>query len=333
MPGNFFQVQSKKIQTLTEFLESDPLKVAENFLKKFEAMERIQKIQHVQKLIAEGNHFDLIARLATLSDQFKEICNLAQFKNIWLSCWSTYGFLITQDYNKTLYKQPCKNELELFLGIFFYYKAIKVAELLEVNFSQIEINYLKQAVTFNSIHACQRYYAYLYEDIKVNFDNLSFENVKYQFRNIIKNIKQNILPYYGSYAYRMLTETYFYYGIYLKEKGELELSYKANNAALKCLDFEQSERLKVQDKKLYHNASLGSMNFISPLLNLTNLNEVQTLILKQRNLISDQLISTNLRISSLFAKQESQKPDLKIEKNEFNSESERLALKCQSLRS
>ncbi|WP_131782907.1 DUF5630 domain-containing protein [Legionella gresilensis] len=329
MPGSFFQVESKKVQTLTEFLESDSLNLAENFLKEFEAMEVTQQIEQVKKLIADGKHFDFIAKLATVNDRFKKVCNLAQFKNTWFSCWSTYGLLITQDSGNSLFLQPCKNALELFLGIFYYYKALKTAEILKVNYSQIEINYLKQAIIFNSVHACQRYYAYLYENIKANFNNTPTDDVKLQFRDIIKNIKQNILPYYGSYAYFMLTEAYFYYGIYLKEKGELEFACKSLNSALKSLDFAQSERLKEADQQLYHNASLGNMECKDSSFTFTSLNKIRILILKHKASISSRLASTGPQVSSLFAEQESQKTSLKLDKSEFNSESETLILKCQ----
>ncbi|WP_419420829.1 DUF5630 domain-containing protein [Legionella sp. D16C41] len=314
---DFFHAEPKKIQTLKEFLAPDPLNITTNFLNEFTAMPRADQIQKVKKLLGDANQFDFLVKLIILNPSFKEVCNLPLFHQDWLSCWSTYGYLITKN-DKALYAQPCPNYLDLFLGIYFYYKACKVAEKLQTDFSQIELTYLKQAIAFNSIHACQRYYAYLYKNTTGKIINIVNEDIEQLYCNIIKNIKQNFLKYYGSYAYLMLAEAYFHYGIYLMNNKNFSLANRTFQVIPKCLEYASILHVNKEDLALTHNASLGG-SITTPLHISATPAEIQSLVSKYREIINNQLKVA--KPISRLAKQEIKSCNLEVNSRNLNSES------------
>ena len=97
------------------------------FLTIFEPLSEEDKIKKIHELI-NANQFDAIVKYACNAQSFKYICTLNEFSHIWVSLWSTYGVLINNDPQKVLYDQPTSSKFELFLGIYFYYKAYKSAK-------------------------------------------------------------------------------------------------------------------------------------------------------------------------------------------------------------
>lgn len=191
--------------------------VADNlFLTQFKTLSITEKINKIEDLIKQ-NQFDFIVKLGCIDKEFRETCLRSQLSPNWLSLWSTYGIIITNDPRSAFFAQPAQHEFDLFLGIYFYHKAVSYAASIKESDSQTEHTYLQEAIKYGSIHALQRYSHSVYTRIEAN--QLDAQTAGKLIQDIIKNIK-DLLPYYTSYAHLMLAEAYVRYGFLKPEQAK-----------------------------------------------------------------------------------------------------------------
>jgi len=247
------------------------------FSENFSKMDLSKKTKKVHALIND-NKIEFIVKMACNDQDFYEICLLPEFSDIWVSYWNTYSFIITRDVNKLLYEpSESTNKFDLFMGMFFYNLALNIANKLKREYSACEIGYLIKSISFNSIHACQRYNSYLYDQMNINSD--SMENTQKCFENIIIRIKK-LLPAYRSYAYFMLTEAYIRYALYLREQN-LPQNNQVFTAALEACNF--AEKYYEDSFTCIFNASFGGSLADSNTLSLSDFDEVRQLIISIRD--------------------------------------------------
>lgn len=242
------------------------------FITMFKSMTPAEKIQKIHELISQ-NKFDFIVTVARIELPFYETCSLTEFSDIWMSCWSTYGIVLTDNMDKALYVQPnIPNAFNLFLGMYFYQKALLISQKHNKKYTESELNCLNIAVEYQSIHACQRYHSYLYE--QMDHDPLYKTQRSRFFREIIHQIKL-LLPAYRSYAYLMLTEAYIRYAHFLQEtatsraEAAFNAAFKSCNHAIELFD---------KSKVSIFNASLGGTIANSNTFGLSNFDEIKTFI-------------------------------------------------------
>ncbi|MDR3503421.1 MAG: DUF5630 domain-containing protein [Legionella sp.] len=246
----FFQ---KKVVSLNDYLALNPIEGI--FLNDFIAMPIDKKISAVEELIHQ-NQFDFIIKLSCSNNKFREICLAPRFHSTWQSCWSTLGIIITGDPKCSFFEQPCKEDFDLFLGVYLYNKSLAFE-----NAPSIEKAYLLVAIKYGSIHALQRYCFSIYQRMDNQPEATTVTASKIQ--GLIIAIKA-FLPFYRSYAYLMLAEAYIRYG-QLKPENALD----AATSALKAC--ECAKKLNHENDPVIFNASFGeglsasnSMGYATP---------------------------------------------------------------------
>lgn len=251
----FFQ---KNVVALSNYLTVELLNPLDRlFLKQFLELTMDEQISKVQELV-DKNRFDFIVKLSCMDKQFRDICLNSTFNSVWLSAWSTFGVIITGDSQRAFFAQPCKNFFDLFVGVYFYHKALT---LCKNTGSLMEKDYLLIAIKYGSIHALQRYIFSVYERLDDERPNTTV--AEKQIHEFITTIKA-FLPFYTSYAYLMLAEAYTRYGMVKPEAAAI-----ARQSALKAC--EQAKKLYKAHDPVVFNASLGlglaasnTMNYASP---------------------------------------------------------------------
>lgn len=244
----------KSILTSSEFLKINSIEGM--LLIEFGLLDKSMQIKKIREFLSSAN-FDLIVKLAHNNTTFRSACLLPEFSKDWESLWSTYGIVITADPKKALYYQPIIEQFDLFLGIYFYNKALEVSKALKKDSTSIELSYLSLAMKYNSIHAYQRYHVHLYSIIHSRDPALEQENLQL-IKKIIRNIMK-LIPTYKAYAYFMLAEAYFHYGYSMSSKGNMIVAGKAQNAALTACA-KAKEHFSESDIYFF-NASLGGTLF------------------------------------------------------------------------
>jgi hypothetical protein len=266
----------KSVITKSEILHINP--VQEVFLKKFNLLDRSKQIQLVQEFF-NNCYFDLIVKLACNNQAFRDVCLLPSFSNSWLTLWSTFGIVITRDRKKALYDQPNTEKFDLFLGIYFYNKALQTAKSMNKEFSALELSYLIEAMNYGSIHAYQKYHQYLYSLTQPESTDSEQEKLAH-FKQIIANIKK-LIPTYRVYAYLLLIEAYVRYGLLMSNAGNMIVAEQAQQSALKACSIAESLYIKGGENTLMYNASLGgTLRVGNYSLNSINFTEIQAIIIK-----------------------------------------------------
>jgi hypothetical protein len=255
----FFRMRS--VDELTRHKPIDTL-----FISAFELMSLDERVAKVREFI-KNSQIDFIVKSIYINPEFKAICLRAEFVDDWISLWSTYGVLINQNISKGLFIQSTDNPLDLFLGMYFYNTAVSYSKNLKSLDSTIIQNYLREAIKYKSVHACQMYHEYLYAkmDEKTQAPSQETEDV---FHSIIDTIKK-LLVDYRSYAYLMLAEAYVRYGIYVStaQKNIPKKLRDIEMAATTCC--EHAERLYDAKDPAIFNASFGKGLSSSNTLSMT----------------------------------------------------------------
>lgn len=254
--------------SLSDFLQLNTIDTI--FLDQFNALNEHQKITKLLSLL-NNNKIDLIVKLACNIESFRKLCMQSDFSTYWVSLWSTFGVVITGNPTKALYDQPDENKFDLFLGIFFYHKALECAKNVQYDYSAIELAYLEKAMEFGSVHAYQRYHKHLYLLVGTT-DSAEAQGL---LETIIKNTK-SLVPRYGAYAYLMMTDAYIHFALHMKNAGDITRANKAKNAALKACMYAQKTYKKSQ--AAIFNASLGGTIADSNQQELSNFDEIEILI-------------------------------------------------------
>ena len=197
--------------------------------------------------------FDVIARIAHNGSSFELFCHSPELTDCWNELWCSYGLLLTQQQKLApvlFFSQPKSDGFNLVRGAYFFNLSQRIARAMKIDFLYSEVEYLKIASGYKSVHALQRYNECLYEQLKTASD----DDKEPLFREIIKN-SQSMLPEYGSFGYMVLAESLGHYALWLIESHQSNKAQKMLNSAFKSLDYAQST-LEASTYSI-HNASLG----------------------------------------------------------------------------
>ncbi|KTD06844.1 DUF5630 domain-containing protein [Legionella jamestowniensis] len=256
-------------ESLSDFLKIQGVNVLAR--DEFLGAAEYQKEKFIHLMLEQCN-FDLIVKFACTTSDFYNACRSPVFNEHWMKLWSTYGILITKDPSKALYYQRCSNKFDLFLGIYFYYRALRVKDTFNKNTSTLEKDYLLKAMDYGSIHACQQYSVYLFNDYQ---NHPPPKETADSFQHLLACIKK-LIPDYGSYAYIMLAETYVRFGMFQFSLGHEMLTDKAFSAAnLAAIKAQESY---LENDPAIFNASFGQGLAASNSLHLDDLEEIRNYI-------------------------------------------------------
>jgi len=212
--------------------------------------------EHFFSSIKVFTDVSLLIKLCKESPYFNALCKQEKYRELWNRLYSTSGSYITSKHSKKtnfyIYENEAVDVFDLLRGAYLYYVSKEFSDDLKEDFSTTEINLLRSAMEFNSIHATQRYHQYIYQ--KIEKGELSQEeNATLLLRTAVNNCKK-YLNQDGSYAYMMLAEAYFHYAKLLGQNHDSQ-ARSATNAAIKAC--EQAEKHLEKSKYSIHNASLG----------------------------------------------------------------------------
>lgn len=199
---------------------------------------------------------DLIVSVAHARPAFAAICQKKEYDEYWskmvlplksaLIEWDDEKIcvVLSSGINKAI------SSFDFVRGLYFFQKSREVHKALNMPAdkpSYSEIEFLKKAMEYHSIHAMQQYHKYRYQSISDSEDG------KKALIDIISDCK-NMLDLYGSYAYMMLAEAYVHYAM-AKEKASKEAE-KVYAAALAACDEAENHLISSQDA--INDASLGA---------------------------------------------------------------------------
>lgn len=85
------------------------------------------------------------------------------------------------------------------------------------DFGYSEMEAIKMAIQYGSVHAVQRYNDYLYSKLQQASDN----DAEALYQELIAN-SERMLPHYGSYGYMVLAEAFTHYCFWLVKEQEIE---------------------------------------------------------------------------------------------------------------
>lgn len=208
---------------------------------------------------------DFIVKIAQKCPEFEAICRLEQYEPFWKNQYILFGaYLSPSKNNSFLFNEHDSNHFDLIRGAYFFYHSDIERKRRKQPFSASELSCLRQAITYRSIHALQRYNDYLYS--KINEAPTDREK-RQLFIEIILSSKK-MLELYGSFAYMMLAEAFFRYSLWLQESNHPNVK-ETMNAAYESLVLAD---LRLESSQFsIHNASLGrgleysnSFKFASP---------------------------------------------------------------------
>ncbi|ASQ46473.1 DUF5630 domain-containing protein [Legionella clemsonensis] len=229
--------------------------------------------ENIIRLMLDQCNFDLIVKFACTTPEFHKVCLSPIFDQDWIKLWSTYGIIISKDPAKAFYDQRCSNKFGLFLGVYFYYRAVRIKEHLAESNSKSEQNYLLKAMHYDSVHACQQFAHYLFEKCQNDTPSKAIEDA---FKKQLFPCIKKLIPNYGSYAYLMLAEAYLQYGIILQKQDQKLLANKAFHAAQEAAI--QAKNSYVETDTAIFNASFGRGMAASNSLHLDNFENISTYI-------------------------------------------------------
>ena len=232
-----------------------------------------EQISKIKKMI-ESASVDLIVKLAMNNPEFFNVCLLPELADDWTKLWSTYGVVITDNEAMELYDQCSSNKFHLFLGIYFYDKALEISKLMKKDFSFREMSFLQIAISFDSIHAYQRLLSQLYMKVDINQNTYSISD-SMLLKKAIFDVKKRFLSEYKSYAYLMLVELYVRYAQCLQDDTEKSAILTHKLTALAFEACERAKKLLPFSKDAIFNASLGGDLGKSNSLGLTDFEEIK----------------------------------------------------------
>ncbi|CEK10200.1 DUF5630 domain-containing protein [Legionella hackeliae] len=256
-------------ESLNDFLKIEGLNLI--LRDKFLAASDEERIATVKLMLSQSN-FDLLVKFACTIPEFYKTCLSPTFDKEWAKLWSTYGIILTNDSQKALFNQSQSNPLHLFLGIYFYHKAVRIKKYCP-NSTKLEQDYIQKAMNYESIHACQRYAQYVYE----NCQSFKHSETDSHFKKLFAELKK-LTPNYGCYAYIMLAEAYLQFAFFQQHLDNKVKAEKAFNCALlACANAEKSYNT---DDPIIFNASLGEGLSASNSLHLSTFEEIQVHLLR-----------------------------------------------------
>ncbi|AWN73260.1 DUF5630 domain-containing protein [Legionella anisa] len=229
-------------------------------------------------------NLNLIIKLANINPIFNSLCKKDIYNSLWEQQYCLYGLYLSASETTQIVFLLHKNVdmFDLLQGAYFFHKAQQVKKQQD-HFSLEEIFWLKKAITFNSVHAVQRYNHYLYS--KIEQFQLDSEYCDKLLKEAIENCK-SLLELYGSYAYMMLAEAYFHYANWAIREDNLKGTSASIDAAIRSCDLAQTYLDESQSS--IHNASLGKGLEASNSFEISEPLQAKTLL---ENWLNDQQIS------------------------------------------
>ncbi|CAM2951169.1 Uncharacterised protein [Legionella steigerwaltii] len=203
--------------------------------------------------LIKNQKIEAIARIAHHHHEFATFCNRTELKDYWEKIWCAYGVALSQQKNVPLilfFSHLQLNQFNLVRGAYFFYLSQEIRKEIKRDFGYSEIESLKLAIRYGSVHAIQRYNEYIYSQLQHAHDKES----EPLYQELISNSKL-MLPHYGSYGYMVLAEALAHYCFWLLKNSEMEKAQEAYTRALESLDYAQ---LILKDSQYsIHNASMG----------------------------------------------------------------------------
>lgn len=233
--------------------------------------------------VFSSHQLQFIMKIAKASPRFESICKQLKYANLWSACYSNIEKMTAflQGITTHIYSHNDSKVVtfDLLRGSHLFHESQKMKIGMTKSFSDEEIYLLKQAITYPSIHAIQRYNSYLYYKIENNLmDKDSNETKVSLFTEIINNCKK-MLELYGSFAYMMLAEAYFQYAQVENIEGDSHRAELLVEAAVKSCTF--AHDYLDQSQFSIHNASYGLGLKKSNTLNIDSPDDAKTFLLNQ----------------------------------------------------
>lgn len=197
------------------------------------------------------SNLESIIKIAQCDNKFEQYCQKEQFSEYWILNWCLDVKNYFPKLNTYFSPQTQIPSFNLLRGWFFYKEALNTAKIINKEFLYTEMEYLKIAISYNSVHAIQRYNKHGYELIEGKNDNEEIEAI---YINIIQNCKK-ITSSYGSYAFLMLAEACAKYGGWLIQQSNNEKANLAFEAM--CTYCDKAQKCLKDSKDVIHNASFG----------------------------------------------------------------------------
>lgn len=197
------------------------------------------------------SNLEPIIKMAQQDDKFAAYCQKEQFSEYWIGIWCLDVNNYYPELNFYFLPQTQIPSFDLLRGWFFYKEALNTAKKLNKEFLYTELEYLKIAISYNSVHAIQRYNQHCYNLIDINTDD---EKIEALYKTIIQNCKK-ITASYGSYAYCMLAEACARYGNWLIQQDHTD----RGNLAFEAMETycNKAQKFLKDSKDVIYNASFG----------------------------------------------------------------------------
>ncbi|HHF7368081.1 TPA: DUF5630 domain-containing protein [Legionella bozemanae] len=204
------------------------------------------------KLIKNQN-IETIARIAYHVQEIETFCNRSELKEYWGKIWCAYGVALSQQKDIPLmlfYSHDQLNQFNLVRGAYFYHLSQEARKSMKQEFGFSEIESVRMAIQYGSVHAIQRYNDYLYHKL----EQANPEEAAALYQELIANSKL-MLPHYGSYGYMVLADAIGHYCIWLLNHQDVVKAETEYKFALEALD--NAELLLNESQYSIQNASIG----------------------------------------------------------------------------
>lgn len=218
------------------------------FIDQFDAADDETKQQIVKR-----TKFDVIARISHSNLSFELFCKRIEMKDSWEQLWCAYGVVLSAQQKLdeiVFYIHPKTNPFDLVRGAYFYNLSQKINKNMKVDFTYSEMESVKLAIKYGSVHAIQRFNEFLYDKLQSARD----EDKNALYNQLIMN-SMGMFPDSGSYGYMVLAEGLGSYALWLLERRETLKAEQIFKKSMESLD--KATLILVQSQQSIHNASLG----------------------------------------------------------------------------
>ncbi|QMT59434.1 hypothetical protein HBNCFIEN_00800 [Legionella sp. PC997] len=204
--------------------------------------------------LIKNQKIETIARITYHVPSIEEFCQDQELVEYWGKIWCAYGVALAQQKNLPLmmfFSQPQLNQFNLVRGAYFFHYSQEIKKNMKNDFGFSEVESLKIAIRYGSVHAIQRYNEYIYHKLQ----QASIEESNTLYQELIFNSKR-MLPYYGSYGYMVLAEAISNYCLWLLNNSKIEEAQIEYKHVLDALDY--AELILNESKYSIQNASIGA---------------------------------------------------------------------------
>ena len=204
-------------------------------------------------MIIKRTKLDVIVRICRNNASVELFCKGAELKSHWENLWCSFGVLLSSQQclkQIVFHTHPLKDSLDLVRGAYFFHASLKIKIDKKTNFTYSEMECIKIAIEYGSVHAIQRFNDYLYNKLK----SASEEEKDGLYIQIIKN-SMGMFPGYGSYGYMVLAEALGGYALLLLEKQNTVKAKQIFEKGMLSLD--KAVMILEDSEFSIHNASLG----------------------------------------------------------------------------